>query len=250
MHQSLPLSYYYILEALKTQSPLAVVLDIRYCVLDEPYIDEGMTHINTDEFKHSLNRFRMIQDTTAPGQRWPFLLPLMLYHNNWDSTTLSSFHGFGRIENPFKGYTPVFSDNRVPTPPTDEMLATVDDRAPLPEVSRYWLQRIIDLSKEKGFELLLIKVPDGLVDDQALYNTVGDIAAEQGIPFVNFNPLFGGSEHLAIARANSFSSMLGEYLAEHYPVVDKRDDPAYDQWNDFYDQYIYAINHNPALENQ
>ena len=104
------------------------------------------------------------------------------------------------------------------------------------------LRRIAALCKEERIELLLTAVPSAMTEkEQKNVNSVALVAEELGVPFLNLldlpelydfeTDLYDGVSHMNPDGALKTTAFLGDYLAEHYDLEDKRNDPAYADWN-------------------
>ena len=81
------------------------------------------------------------------------------------------------------------------------------------------------------------------------FNTAADIAAEYGVPFIDYNLLYeecgmdfstdmADDGHLNAQGAAKFTSVFGEYLAENYAIPNHRYDEKYETWEKDA-EYIY-----------
>ena len=98
--------------------------------------------------------------------------------------------------------------------------------------------------------LLIVVTPYATTEEkQKRFNTAADIAAEYGVPFIDYNLLYeecgmdfttdmADDGHLNAPGAAKFTSVFGAYLAEHYDIPDHRGDEAYTTW-DLDAKYIY-----------
>ncbi len=123
------------------------------------------------------------------------------------------------------------------------------------EKNEYYLRRIIELSKENGFELLLINVPSIQAlkseDEQKAYNTVAQIAEGNQIRFIDYNEkahrdAMGldlavdtiNSGHLNSSGAKKLSSYMAEFLKAEYNLPDRRNDERYKSWEESANGYF------------
>lgn len=227
--QPMWISYYYIKEALKHQTPKVIVLDV-FTVYGEDYEEEGVTHINLDDLPMSFNKIAAIRDSIPAGMRYSFYFPLAKYHNTWTDfyegkAELSFYHE----RDPYKGYSPfVFAADYEESAKPE--VVNQKEREPIPERAGTWLRKIIALCEEEGVPLVLVKTPNGNAERQKLYNSVSELAGETGTPFLNMNVLLDGQAHVNVLQAEKISMLMGEYLVSRYEFEDKRKDPAYAEW--------------------
>lgn len=229
--QPLWISYYYIKEALKHQNPKAVILDV-FTVYGADYEAEGVNHINLDDLPWSLNKIRAIGEAVPKGERGAFYFELVKYHDTWNTLSESKIkNSFYDERNPYKGYSPfVVVHDYADEAPADVVNQT--EKEPIPEKAMYWLEKIVELTREEGVDLILIKTPNGNAQRQKLYNSVAEFAEEKQVPFLNLNTIFDGEAHINILQAEKVTRYVGEYLTGIYEIEDKRETPAFALWHE------------------
>ena len=227
--QPLWISYYYIKEALKHQKPKAIVLDV-FTVYGAEYEEEGVNHINIDDLPWSMNKVQAIWNGVPKDLQYSFFLTLTKYHDTWNTLDESKIESsFYHKRNVYRGYSPFTVRHAYGETAPDEVVMQTE-REPVPDRARLWLDQIVELTKEEGVDLILIKTPNGNADRQKLYNSVSDYAKEKDIPFVNMNTVFDGEAHINVLQAEKVSRYIGGYLAAHYKITDKRKDAAFADW--------------------
>lgn len=229
--QPLWVSYYYVKEAIRTQHPKVIVLDV-FTVYGEDYEDEGVMHINLDDLPMNVNKIQAIQNGVPKNLRYSYYYPIAKYHNTWtdlyqDKVLASFYH-----EKDFnKGYSPFIFAGEYEESAKEEVLLQ-NEKVPLPQRATEWLLKIIDLCETENVPLVLIKTPNGNAERQKLYNSVEELAYKTGTPFYNMNTILDGQAHINILQAEKVSVLMGEYLTEHYTFEDKRKNPIYDEWKE------------------
>ena len=229
--QPMWISYYYIKEALAHQHPKAIVLDV-FTMYGDTYEKEGATHINLDDLPWNLNKIQAIRASVPMGERGAFYFELVKYHDSWNTLDEHKImSSFWNKRNVYRGYSPFV----VPHVYADGPLPEVKDqteRAPMGAMAKEWLDKIIDLTRREGVDLILIKTPNGHAERQKLYLSVEDYAKEKGVPFLNMNTIFDGEAHINIIHAETVTRYVGEYLSERYDITDKRNNPDFAQWHE------------------
>ena len=129
---------------------------------------------------------------------------------------------------------------------TDEQLEQVQ----LEEFMAYDIQRLMDLSKKKGFELVFCSIPYFANDaERKLFAQVEEMAAENDIAFVGMDDividdpeLFDDMGHLNYEGAVINTDFWAEYLTEHYDLEDRREstDARYAPWREGEESYLQA----------
>ena len=230
-------TYHNLVEALKTQKPQVVVMDVYLATSDGEYTDHTTLVKNNYGLNFSKNKVEGLKAGVPPELSFvDYLLEYPTYHTRYNAKVLqeSDFAGTpssGHMQDLyFKGY---IADFRV-----DERVNynwDVVERQPLPEKAHEYLMKIIELCDSENIELVLIKSPfaDELEDLEYMkYNTVADIAKEHNIPFINYNidnPAnidfstdYFDHVHMNVSGANRLTKHLGNYLNENYEIADRR----------------------------
>ena len=236
-------SYYYLKEALKTQSPQLVVLDAFTATYYIEYADTERQVTNLVGMRMGINRL-MATVVSSPPDKWiNLLLEYPIFHSRIEELTADDFNHFPWSKDLIhsKGTDTRFGSSFAETV---EMPESSELGAIHPKQERY-LRKIIELCHENDIELLLIKTP---VIDRAFYkpymNSVQLIADEYELPFVDINALDAETGlcssdnwldgwHLNTNGARKVSSWLGSYIRSNYNIPDHRGDPDYASWDVF-----------------
>jgi hypothetical protein len=255
--QPLWTSYYFIIEALKSQSPTIIVLDVLYAYRDHENGYAGHQQAIFSTFPFSLNRLNMIKTDAAPQKRISYVIDLLAFHTRWRDINRNSlpFTGQTYAEKGlfrFKGYPAdkyLFTVADIPADYNFSNYPSTAEQGELHEKNLLYLMKIIELAKDSDIELLLIKTPTAMPfedeDEQKAYNTVAKIAAAYQIPFIDFNKdehrkAMGldfttdmwDDGHLNASGAEKFSKYIALYLKENYDLPDRRGDSAYRSWDE------------------
>lgn len=234
--QPLYLSYYYIKEALNYQNPKAIVLEISYCK-GEDYTREGVHHINLDDLRMGPVKLEAVFDIIPAGERYAYLFELAKYHDTWtDLDKISLKYIAADKHNPYKGYTPSL-DGQPDGGEYNALITEVTEDKELPELSMKYLEKIIELTEEKGVDLLFLKTPNGSEDDQKYYNSVAKLAQKYDIPFLNLNSEMPGQLHNHVFHAQTITKRIGQWLTGLYEIEDKRENPEYARWQEDAEYY-------------
>lgn len=229
--QPMWISYYYIKEALKHQNPKAIVLDV-FTMYGDEYEKEGATHINLDDLPWNLNKLQAIWASVPKGERASFYFELVKYHDTWNTLDQHKImSSFWDERNVYRGYSPFVVPHEYGETAPQEVIDQTE-REPMGDMAKEWLDKIVELTRAEGVDLILIKTPNGHAERQKLYLSVEDYAKENHLPFLNMNTVFDGEAHINIIHAETVTRYVGEYLCDRYEIDDKRDDPAYAQWHE------------------
>lgn len=233
-------SYYYMKEALKTQEPKLMILDVFGATQTEEYIDHSRIIKNNYGLKPSRDKIGSVIASSPEESRIGYLLEYPTYHSRYSEIGRADFaeHTGRAIYKNWKG----FGINTNTTSYSEPKSFYTDETAGLTDKVEQYLLKIIQLSKEHNIPLLLIKAPNILnQNQQKVYNKIAEIANENDIPFINFNLLYheigldfstdyADTSHLNHLGNAKFTRYLAEYLKESYDLPDRRGDAGYESY--------------------
>lgn len=238
-------SYYLMEETFKYDTPDVIVFNVLSMKYPTPLSTgdvsrrEAYNRMTLDGMRWSMSKWNAIQASMTPEEReweshWTYLFPLLRYHQRWSELTGDDFtYMFHRDQVSDNGYLmqtgvkPV-TGQYVEKPLIDYTLA--------PE-SWYWLDKMTQLCKDKGVQLVLIKAP-------TLYpiwwpqwdQQVEDYAKENGLLYVNLledvdsigidwnTDTYDAGLHLNVYGAEKLSHFFGQILKENCSLEDRRSD--------------------------
>jgi len=248
-------TYHYLVEALKTQSPKAVVLEVGGLSYTWEYADEATQLKNVAGMKLSRNKLQSVK-ASAPGDRQlNLLLGLPLYHQRYGEISREDFQYFPWSKElaGYKGSFALYGHGNFDFADA----ADFTDVAELSDKSLDYFYRIVSLCESEGIELVLVKTP---TVDMKLYqpvcNAVEQIAKEEGLSFYNFNLMYGETgilpedfyfdTHLSLTGARKLSRSLVDVLkTEGIEFSDHRGESGYESWDEnarrINDEYLLSI---------
>ncbi len=258
--QNTLVSYYWLKEAIKYQSPKVIILDV-YMLFSED-IDEACTRMAMDAMRWSRVKYEAVRAICNNDERQDFksyVFTNIRFHTRWKDLVEQDF-AFRSLEEHYelKGFTPLntragkeFGDFQ----PLDDCDSSVFAE-PVPLMSEY-LDKIKELCDENGIELILVKTPTTMWD-AAKHNYVAQYSDEKEIDFVDFNTRevynscdFDFSEdmfdygHSNLWGAEKISSFLAAMLKNQYGI----DSGTYsEQWANT-DEYYKKIKADCGLKN-
>lgn len=228
--QNIGTTYYYLEEALKTQTPKVVMVEMLYLRDSEDGLENGNLFRNTLGMKWSLNSLKNIRyavNLTGEADKFELMLDIFLkfpvFHSRYKELTEADFREDTDRPMGFYG-TEITEAFEMP-----EAVRMEDAEALKPE-QIYWMDRMNSLSKERGFSLVFFIAPYILNEgEMRSFNGMELIASERGIPFINFNKLetvnrlgldysvdFRDVSHVNSKGAEKVTKYIGEYLASVY----------------------------------
>ncbi|MEG1720253.1 MAG: hypothetical protein RR281_00960 [Pseudoflavonifractor sp.] len=227
--QTLAITYHYLKEALKTQSPKAVLLE-GTALFFRPY--ENYTQINIGYMPPSMNKLDAILNTAEPDKRAGLLFDLSLYHSRWKELRPSDLkRALTPIPaDPLKGHTAVDTIQE-----GAGVAPNVADRAISPEVYAANLGHLADiLALCRAHDILPIITFNPAYSrctPAAYEKAAADIAAlDPGALVYNWTDAFGeigltpglhlyDDMHLNQDGAAIFSRWLGDFLHRELGLV-------------------------------
>lgn len=221
--------YYDLIEVLKTQTPKIILIETNF-VFRERSVKNGI--------ENAAGRF--IQKT----------LPIFEGHGKWKSILKS---GIGNtlvkekdLLDPMKGF--FFNSNIVPYAGGDYVKQT-DERKAIPELSKYFLDKLVALSEEKNFRIILYSSPSPTNWSYSAHNSINEYAQEKKIDYLDFNvsnkdigidwsrDTYDKGDHLNFYGAMKITKNIGQYLHELGILTDRRSDISFENWHTLLSEY-------------
>lgn len=249
--QTLDVTYYLLNELLKNHTPKVVVVDIYYSLLTDEYGDASYLRSALDNMKLSVNKVNAVMNSTSRDNWLSFLIPIYEYHYRWETLEKEDiFYNSTETyyEKGFDSGTEKYGKDHTYVAPTNETVS-------IPSKWNDYINKFIQLSKEKGFKLIFINTPFEYADNklvnnmvtepEKMFNTLAEISEKNDIPFINFYDIMdqigldfkndmNNSGHLNIWGANKVTTYLGSYLKQNYKLTDHRGDSKYSDWDKDY----------------
>lgn len=216
--------------------PKVAVIDVFYI---DRQVDEawayGFRHLFLDEIPLSPLKVKAVTSTLPKSEWMEFLVPFSLYHSRWEEmltgtterqvdTEPCMMGAELRIGRSWPG-----SYERTQEMNTEELPGTQA------------LRNIAQICRENGVEPVFVCVPSASPAQlQMNTNGVRLLAEELDVPFVQMmdveglvdfsTDMYDGENHLNPDGGSKVTAYMGQWLTEHYPLVDKRSDSRYTAW--------------------
>lgn len=239
---------YFLEEALKTQKPNVVVLDMYAWLWRGGAGAEAHAHTAYDYTKFSIEKTCSVQRTLTDtgfdcGNIFSYIMPAFRYHSRWNDLEKKDFQQ--NNISPYKGMALGYAENDC----TDAFskFDTVKEYSVDASVVEYF-QKIADLCKKNDIELVLIKLP--VYEWSEIYSRqITEFSEKNDLTFIDFNYMmedlqidvasdFTDGSHLNVKGAEKISIWLAEWLVQNCSFIDKRQDSQYAQWNEDYQTYL------------
>lgn len=252
--QNLLLSYYWLQEALRFQSPKYVFLDTfmlfpydSHAVLNT---SEATMRKAVDFMRWSPIKARAAYDicTIDQSQRlFSYFFPSERFHTRWKMLTENDFSmaSMGAHVSLMGFYPLDFTCNDESFMPFGTDGGT--QCAEMVPVMRQYLDKIVSLCADRGIELVLTKTPTMFYPREA-HNAVCAFAVENGLEYIDFNEetvyCDAGlnfamdscdTDHTSSSGAVKISSYIGEWLSDRVPCG--QEDKQWDRRLEYYQHY-------------
>lgn len=241
--QPLWITYYYLKEVYKYQSPKVVVLDVFSSARFKEDYHYKWLEESVYGFRFSKNKLDMLEVSIEPEYKKDYFPSFFIYHNRYvdmNKEDLYNIFGSHKKKQIFKGYTPGFNvvDQSEKFGGWDEL-----ENYHFTEKSREYLDKIIELTSEHGSRLMIVVVPYNLDErDNITYEEIEEIATENNIEFIDFNKRleeigidkaedFNDHTHLNYWGSVKFSDYFGQILKESTDVPDRHGENGYESWD-------------------
>lgn len=228
-------TYYCMVEALKTQSPQVVCVEV-YNAINEGYAVEGNLYRNTLSLEYSKNFYDAVDSMVEEEKKADYWLKWPIIHTRYAELQKGDFQS----EFPaYIGYSAGFESQ----PMSEIVLYEGDEMLPIPESSEEWLRKIVDLAEEKGIQLCFFISPCiAGEEEQRQFLYIEQLAQEEGVTYINTLKLkdelgidvsrdFIDGSHTNFYGAEKVTTYLGSYLKEQYRLEDRRGDTSYQLWD-------------------
>lgn len=254
-------TYYYLLEALKTQSPKLVVLDAYASAFTDEYSDHSRIIKNTLGLRDVAMRYDALKVSAPEEKRTDYLFDYRLWHSRYTELGASDFSEYYR--QPLWEYNKGFGINFATMPFDRPDPDAVTGTATLHEKTEEYYRKIIELCQRENLPLLIVKSPYVLSEaEQELYNMSAQIAQEYTVPFVNFNSSYyydamgldfsqdyGDWGHLNYRGNVKYTHALAKEILSRYDLPDRRGQPGYESW-ERNSEYLLGRTEDEYLRNE
>ena len=222
--QTPPISYYYIREACRTQSPRYLMLE-----LTEMFIPEygRYTLANISYMPFSVNRIGASFAGAAKEDRFGLLFPLYTYHSRWETAEGKNIRTQLHPEaDPLAGYTFLTASKEI----TEENIHDFTAESEAYRRNLIYLEKIAKFCESEGIELIPYITPSTNKIPADALETLKNDAAALGLTLTDFNeiiPELGldyatdwyDASHLNVCGAEKFTRWLTGYLTEECGLV-------------------------------
>ncbi|MBE6720213.1 MAG: hypothetical protein E7571_06125 [Ruminococcaceae bacterium] len=229
-YQTPLLSYYYLKEMFKTQTPEVVMIEVDMLydenpgvqVPEETKLDSLFNYADTDDFQAVIaNQFAVFT-----------------FHDRWKKLNLGKQDLRTPNSHGYKYFTSVGKANL-----KDYMKKT--DVAEQPHKNRlHQFDMLYNLCIDEGAKVFFVEMPTTNSWNYARHNAAVSIAKEYGVEFIDLNlrtdelglnlkkEFRDKGNHLNYKGACKVTKYLGDYIKNNYNLEDRRTNPDYKFWHD------------------
>ena len=246
---TMPICYWSMVNALDYGRPEVVVIaangvrkDIKLTGSSEDL------HSALDFFSLSINKARAIEDLmddpavqTDEGARyvdlkWEYYFTIGKYHTRWSQLKPGDFRPVPGVQKGAEAMAGVADGE-------DYDIIDSDMYADESGAGYRYMRMMIEECLGRGIDVLLVHLPYPASEDSQMHgNTVSSIAEEYGVGYIDFVQMdsvvdyavdcYDQHSHLNLSGGQKVTDYIGKYLADHYALKDKRNDPAYAPWQE------------------
>lgn len=253
--QPLWITYYYLKEICKYQSPKLIVLDLYSPARFKDDYQYAWLYDNLAGVRFSVNKLGMLYAACEPEHYFDYVPTIARCHDRYnvlEENDISYLFSTASDRADFKGYTPYFVKD-----PQEEPDLVQSKSGGITIKSEEYLQKIIRYTKEHDIELFLIVSPYITTDeDELVYNRVHEIADYYGLEFnstnyfynemdLDFDKDFNDESHLNYHGSCKYTDYLGQELKDKFEIPDRRGLKKWESW----DRHVKTIEDH-ATNNQ
>lgn len=238
--QNIAGTYYFVKEALQTQTPEVILIECFGVVGGEIVNSDADVYRNTLGMKWGSTLWEYVlylQENMGMDRTWAqrVYMKIPIIHSRYSELEQMDFEDNLPFMRGYRGSYERIGFER----PTAEH---VTDIIPLHPDRFEMLEKIVLLAREQSIPVVLFVAPYVLSDyDQVQYNAIEQWAELNDIPFVNFNHDydaigldfqmdFRDEHHVNNIGAKKVTAYLADYLLELYELPDHRNDAEYVLW--------------------
>ena len=257
--QNLLVSYYWLLEAMRYQSPEVVVLDpyvfFNYNKKEALNTQESCTRMAMDPMRWSKVKWTAVNDICRYDTKQSlgsYILRNVRFHDRWTELSEQDFSSVQMQKHyELKGYAPLSEIGKyinIDYAPMDAY--NTEDVEEPNELMKVYMDKMVEVCKDRGIDLVLVKTPS----NQWFYtrhNAIQRYADDKGLIFIDFNDKkyydncgfvfkedMHDVEHANIWGADKITRYLADYLVEHIDSLANITDEQWEAANEYYNRIV------------
>lgn len=255
------ISFYYLQEALKTQSPKVIVLDAQPATYGMDNPARGRIIMSTFGIRDPLIRLQAIAASAKTEDFLSYALGYPQAHSSYGTLTATDFAfppDNGGRGSSWKGYIEYDKTERATKPKQADWN---QPPRPLSSKQQRYFEKILALANERGINVLVVGFPTPYyATDIPYYNTLRNIAERYQAMLINYNHPdyqknwdyardFADNQHVNIRGSAKLTEKLARDLQIRYALPDRRGEAAYRSYDDCAEQWFALYpNYRPEEE--
>ena len=175
--------------------------------------------------------------------------PIYRYHDRWKRLSFKDFSltvNNDYLEND-KGYR---MEVAVDAADSKNYMKPSDEKIVLRRSNRIYLNKIADLCRKNGAELLFVSTPSTRNWNCIKHNSVEEISREMNIEYIDLNMMTkevpidwntdtkDKGDHLNFSGASKVTKFIGKFFNDKNVLEDHRQDESYQNWNKAHEIFI------------
>lgn len=246
-HQTVSKSYEFLQELLKCQQPKVLIIETDMLYEDAPEFKKEKVRKNKSElYKLKATAFFNNFKPKRFGDLIESCFSIFTFHDKWKQFSVTDL-AQPKNESEFvicdHGYN--FNDSVMAAPANNNMKKS-NVTEPIPGEAEIYLDKMVNLCKERGIEVLLVEVPSQFSWNYYRHNAVAEYAKKNNLEFIDFNLLSNelkldvakdfrdGGNHMNYAGATKLTTYLSDRIHNDYSdiLTDRRNDPNFLFWEE------------------
>ncbi|MBR5345423.1 MAG: hypothetical protein IK127_06320 [Clostridia bacterium] len=254
------ITYYKLKEALKTQTPMLIILDAKAAIYPDDYCSQIRIVANTFDILSEENRVEAIRVSLENQDELQGYLDAAAEYQRTGKVKGGWTHPDGDRAPCWKGYIEVDKIDEHKRPSFSWNYETT----PINAREEEYVRKIIELVKETGIPMVFVATPNpDYAYDHKYFNYLWGIAYEYGISWINYNDPdmhyglrymtdFADWQHLNVRGGIIFTRQLGKDLKTYFDLPDRRGDPKYASYDEcawlWYEKYPTFMSSDPEKQ--
>lgn len=233
-------SYYFMVEALKTQKPKVIFYDAGILAFrsDVEYQPTVWAMTNNYGIKWNSNRLNDLKENCENKETFRSLLfPLNTMHSRYSELTEEDFN-CKQDSISYKGFD--YRDAVTIIEPTG--ITEVEGETAISPRKEKYLLKMFELAKQNNIPFVVMVTPHVVYEENGkIYNYIHRLCDENGIGFldmnqkndeigIDFSSDFAEELHLNFSGTQKLSKYLSDYINSNYELADHRGDKLYASW--------------------
>lgn len=236
-------TYFYLKEALKTQTPQLIILEGYTLMTDYDFAESSSVIKNTYGLKWSDNKVNAIRASVPEDKYIDYLIEIGQYHNRYSEIDRNDFGAnnvFPYFDD-YKGSEMSFGLCVSNTRPDIDLYDQTITDVSMTAKNEFYYRACIELAQEHNIPILVVVSPYPLsADEYAVFMQAEQIASEYDVEFINGNRLyddinidfatdFADGDHMNYRGCLKWTRYL-EKIINTYSLPNRKNDAKYRSW--------------------